>query len=115
MHLGHSCFPRSPVTISTYCRRVTVPYRALKPPASPIFFPISPSPRPISLLCSRQPSALPSALSSSVRLGCSLIDLLFASRRCFRSSQSWLSALRSLLAPPLGQGLRRLFCRPWRR
>src|SRR5207237_8103669 len=67
MHLGHSCFPLSPVTISTYCRRVTVPYRALKPPASPIFFPISPSPRPISSPDSHRPSVPPNTLSFSVR------------------------------------------------
>src|SRR5712664_313918 len=69
MHLGHSCFPRRPVTISTYCLRVTVPYRALKPPASPIFFPISPSPLPISSLYSRRPFAPPSAPPFSVRPG----------------------------------------------
>src|SRR5712691_420380 len=68
MHRGHSCFPLRPVTISTYCRRVTVPYRALNPPASPIFFPISPSPRPISSPYSRQPSEPPSAPLFSVLL-----------------------------------------------
>src|SRR3989442_15801201 len=46
MHLGHSCFPLRPVTISTYCRRPIFPQRAVKPPASPIFFPLSPSPPP---------------------------------------------------------------------
>src|SRR3989442_940455 len=67
MHRGHSCFPLRPVTISTYCRRVTVPYRALKPPASPIFFPISSSPLPISSPDSQPPSVQPSAPPFSVR------------------------------------------------
>src|SRR3989441_12601696 len=68
IHLGHSCFPLSPVTISTYCRRVTVPYRALKPPASPIFFPISPSQLPIFSSYSQPPSVPPSSPRFSVRL-----------------------------------------------
>jgi hypothetical protein len=46
MHRGHSCLERSPVTIAMYRRRVTVPYRAPKPPARPVFRVISLSPRP---------------------------------------------------------------------
>src|SRR2546428_3348392 len=46
MHRGHSCLERRPVTIDMYRRRVTVPYRAPKPPAKPVLRVISPSPRP---------------------------------------------------------------------
>jgi hypothetical protein len=58
LHRGHSCLVLSLDTISTYCRRVTVPYRAPNPPARPSRLGIRPSLLPGLWSCSPRLSAL---------------------------------------------------------